>query len=85
MNLFIAVSVQYCSYSPVYCQFVIGKTLIYRYNFSLLQAWEAEADCTKALSIEKDNVKALFRRAQARKVNALHFTLISDSVPEIIF
>ena len=29
---------------------------------------EAEADCTKALTLEKDNVKAMFRRAQARKM-----------------
>ena len=32
------------------------------------QPEKAEEDCTKALSIEKDNVKALFRRAQAKKV-----------------
>ena len=28
---------------------------------------KAEQDCTKALSLEKDNVKALFRRAEAKK------------------
>lgn len=32
------------------------------------QPEKAEQDCTAALSIEKDNVKALFRRAQAKKV-----------------
>lgn len=32
------------------------------------QAEEAEEDCTRALAQEKDNVKALFRRAQARKM-----------------
>ena len=32
------------------------------------QPEKAEEDCTKALSLEKDNVKALFRRAQAKKV-----------------
>ncbi|XP_052797101.1 sperm-associated antigen 1-like [Mya arenaria] len=34
----------------------------------LNQTKEAEADCSKALTLEKDNVKALFRRAQARKM-----------------
>ena len=32
------------------------------------QPEKAKQDCTKALSLEKDNVKALFRRAQAKKV-----------------
>lgn len=34
----------------------------------LNKAVEAEKDCTDALLIEQDNVKALFRRAQARKM-----------------
>ena len=34
----------------------------------VLQPQEAAADCTTALGLEKENVKALFRRAQARKV-----------------
>ena len=38
-------------------------------NFNEFQPFEAEEDCTQALSLEKDNVKALFRRAQARKVH----------------
>ena len=33
-----------------------------------MQGKKAEEDCSKALLIEKDNVKALFRRAQAKKV-----------------
>jgi len=34
----------------------------------VLQAKMAEEDCSRALNLETDNVKALFRRAQARKV-----------------
>ncbi|KAL4222400.1 Sperm associated antigen 1 [Mactra antiquata] len=34
----------------------------------LNEATKAECDCNEALTIEKDNVKALFRRAQARKM-----------------
>jgi hypothetical protein len=43
---------------------VLHNNLLYFFS----QPEEAEADCTKALTLEKDNVKAMFRRAQARKV-----------------
>lgn len=46
-----------------------GTVKCFLYHF---QAKEAEADCSKALAVEKDNVKALFRRAQARKVGVLY-------------
>ncbi|XP_052266340.1 uncharacterized protein LOC127868537 isoform X2 [Dreissena polymorpha] len=42
------------------------------------QATEAEGDCTRALALEKDNVKALFRRAQARKIMKKHREGIED-------
>jgi hypothetical protein len=43
--------------------------MILKYEYKIRNLTEeAEADCTKALTLEKDNVKAMFRRAQARKV-----------------
>lgn len=39
---------------------------------------EAEIDCTTALSLDKDNVKALFRRAQARKMLKTHKASLED-------
>jgi hypothetical protein len=42
----------------------------------LLQAEKAAEDCKKALDLEKDNVKALFRRAQARKVTCCFLRLL---------
>lgn len=44
------------------------------------QPEKAEQDCTTALSIEKDNVKALFRRAQAKKMLKRYKDSLSDLV-----
>ncbi|XP_062574772.1 sperm-associated antigen 1-like isoform X2 [Saccostrea cucullata] len=44
------------------------------------QPEQAEQDCTTALSIEEDNVKALFRRAQAKKMLKKFKDSLSDLV-----
>ena len=51
-----------------FCHLVNG---LYLFHVLTFQAVKAESDCTRVLEVEADNVKALFRRAQARKVDCL--------------
>lgn len=44
----------------------------------LNKAEEAEADCSKALSLEPENTKAFYRRALARKMNGHHKDSLQD-------
>lgn len=47
------------------------KQYLWNNHIFFYQAAKAEADCSTALDLEPQNLKALFRRAQARKVTLL--------------
>ena len=59
--------------SNVYCEPSLTCLLVSLLSSILIPQPEgAEGDCSRALELEPDNIKALYRRGVARKVTTKH-------------